>query len=281
MPKAFWTNSAKVPSMSPLPDLQPSASGQFEGRAGDQTEFSNAVRNPDIATPAGLVGPDGLPSDKRFAVYRNNVMASLIDALGANYPAIKRLVGDDFFAFLAREFIIANPPEQPILFMYGDRFPEFLEQFPPVENFPYLADVARVEFAWLQSYHAADIAVLDAAKLGRIPPEEVGQAKFKSHPAAWIFRSIWPAATLMDRNREGLDCSDIDLGIGEDVLITRPVLDVQTRILPNGGYEFLHALAEGETLEAAAGSAMESVDEFDFPGQITGMLECGVFCEIE
>ena len=259
--------------MSPSPDSLHSSSGH--------TGFSNAVRNPDVATPAGLVGPDGLPSEKRFSVYRNNVMASLIDAMGANFPAIKRLVGDDFFSSLAREFIIENPPEQPMLFVYGSQFPEFLEQFPPVENFPYLADVARVEFAWLQSYHAADVTILGAAELGSVSPEEVGQAKFKLHPGVWIFRSIWPAATLMDRNREGVDCSDIDLGIGEDVLITRPVLDVQTRILPIGGYEFLNALAQGETLEAAAGSAMASVDEFDFPGQITGMLECGVFCEIE
>ena len=285
MLKAFWTNSAKVQTMPPSPDLQPLASGQLGIRAGnrdgDQTGFSNAVRNPDVATPAGLVGPDGLPSEKRFSVYRNNVMSSLIDAMGANFPAIKRLVGDEFFASLAREFIIESPPEQPMLFLYGNRFPEFLEQFPPVEEFPYLADVARVEFAWLQSYHAADIAVLDAAKLGSVPPEKVGQSMFKLHPAAWIFRSIWPAATLMDRNREGLDCSDIDLGNGEDILITRPVLDVQTRILPLGGYEFLNALAVGATLEAAARSSMESVDEFDFSSQITGMLECGVFCEIK
>ena len=267
--------------MSPsLDSLQP-VSNQISRQTGGQTGFSNAVRNPDISMPTGLVGPDGLPSEKRFSVYRNNVMASLIDAMGANFPAIKRLVGDDFFASLAREFIIENPPEQPMLFVYGNRFPEFLEQFPPVESFPYLADVARVEFAWLQSYHAADVSALDAAELGSVPPEEVGSATFKLHPGAWIFRSIWPAATLMDRNRDGADCSDIDLGIGEDILITRPVLDVQTRILPNGGYEFLNALALGETLEAAAGNAMAIVDEFDFPGQITGMLECGVFCEIE
>jgi hypothetical protein len=259
--------------MPPLPDAHQPAL--------DQTVFSNSVRHPDIAMPLGLVGPDGLPSDKRFSVYRNNVMVSLIDAMGANFPAIKRLVGDAFFISLAREFIIENPPEQPMLFLYGDRFAEFLEQFQSVADYPYLADVARVEFAWLQSYHAADIAVLDAAELGAIPAENVGKSKFRLHPATWIFRSIWPAATLMSRNRDGADCSDINLANGEDILITRPELDVQTRILPNGGYEFLNALALGETLEVAAGNAMASVDDFDFPGQISGMLECGVFCEIE
>ncbi len=258
--------------MSPMPDR--------EQISGGQSGFSNALLDPEVPTPSGLVGPDGLASDKRFSVYRNNVMASLIDAMGANFPAIKRLVGDDFFASLTREFIVQFPPKQPILFMYGDGFGAFLEEFPPVADFPYLADVARVEYAWLQSYHAADVSPLEASELGKIAAEDVGHAKFVPHPSMWIFRSIWPAATLMDRNREGADCSDIDLSTGEDILITRPVLDVQTLILPQGGYEFISALAGGETLEAAAGIAMGEVADFDLSAQISGMLVCGAFCQI-
>ena len=249
--------------------------------APDQTVFSNAVRNPEITTPQGLVGPDQKPSEKRFSVYRNNVMSSLIDALGANFPAIQRLVGEEFFAALAKEFIALNPPEIPMLFHYGGRFAEFLEQFEPAADYPYLADVARVEFAWLQSYHASDAVVLDAGALGAIPAEDVGNARFEAHPASWIYRSIWPAATLVSRNREGEDCSDIDLAMGEDVLITRPALDVDTRILPEGGYEFLQSLDQDATLEEAAQFAMAITDEFDLSGQIAGMLECGVFSAIK
>ncbi len=259
--------------MSPMPDS--------EYLSGGQSGFSNALLDPEVQTPPGLVGPDGLASEKRFSVYRNNVMASLIDAMGANFPAIKRLVGDEFFVSLAREFIVQFPPTQPILFMYGDEFGTFLENFPPVADFPYLADVARVEYAWLQSYHAADVSPLEAGELGNIAGEDVGRAKFVPHSSMWIFRSIWPAASLMDRNREGADCSDIDLSVGEDILITRPVLDVQTLILPQGGFEFISALAGGETLEAAAGIAMGSVENFDLPAQISGMLVCGAFCRID
>ena len=273
MLKGYSAGLMKVLIMSPLPDDLPVNAGQ--------TNFSNAVLNPEMAAPSGLVGPDGLPSSKRFSVYRNNVMVSLIDAMAANFPAIKRLVGDDFFAATAREFIMQHPPTEPVLFLYGDGFAGFLEIFPPVADFPYLADVARVEYAWLQSYHAADMEPLEAAALGAVEAEKVGQAKFTPHSAMWLFRSIWPAATLMDRNREGADCSDIDLSIGEDILITRPQLDVQTLILPEGGYEFISALAAGETLEGAAGIVMGTVADFDLPAQISGMLECGAFCQIE
>ena len=95
--------------MSPSPDPQQPALGQTGAQTGGQTGFSNAVRNPDIATPAGLVGPDGLPSEKRFSVYRNNVMVSLIDAMGANFPAIKRLVGDDFFCIDGARIYYSEP----------------------------------------------------------------------------------------------------------------------------------------------------------------------------
>ncbi len=246
-----------------------------------QSGFSNAVRHPDVATPDGLIGPDGAPSDKRFSVYRNNVMSSLIDALAANFPAILRLIGDENFVVLARDFVIQNPPEVPMLFLYGERFAAHLEQFQPLADYPYLADVARVEFAWLQSYHAADESVLDSAELADVAADVVGGIKFSPHPATWVFRSKWPAATLVSRNREEGDCSDIDLTAGEDVLITRPFLDVAMRILPPGGYEFTTGLAGGATLEEAAGSALAVVEDFDLPGQIAGMLECGIFSEIK
>jgi len=249
--------------------------------ASGQSGFSNAVRHPDVVTPKGLVGPDGQASEKRFSVYRNNVMSSLIDALGANFPAIQRLIGEDDFVVLARQFIIENPPEAPILIYYGSNFAAFLDKFEPLAEYPYLGDVARVEFAWLQSYHAADRDIMSAEKLSEVDAEKVGTVKFEVHPASWVFRSRWPAATLVSRNREDSDCSDIDLSVGEDVLITRPRLDVDMRIMPAGGYEFINALVSGVTLEEAAGAALAVTSDFDLPGQIAGMLECGIFCDLK
>ena len=46
-----------------------------------QRDFAAAVLDAALPMPAGLVGPDGEPSLKRFAVYRNNVVAGLTEAL--------------------------------------------------------------------------------------------------------------------------------------------------------------------------------------------------------
>jgi hypothetical protein len=262
----------EVKNMPPLPEDKSSPAGQ--------KQFSQALRHADHATPDGVVGPDGAVSHKRFSVYRNNVAISLIEAMAANFPAIERLVGEAFFASLAKAYIFEHPPSIPMLFLYGDQFAEFLETFEPVKELPYLADVARVEFAWLQAYHAADEDIVDAPSLAAIPAENVGQAIFSAHPASWVFRSIWPAATIVSRNREGADCSDIDLSQGEDILITRPELDVQTRVLPQGGYGFLSSLIAGATLEQATVTATQNDENFDLSMQLSGILECGVFTTI-
>ena len=60
------------------------------------------------ASPAGLLGPDGTPSDRRFAVYRNNVTVGLSEALTAAFPAVCRIVGEAFFRGMARQFIFAD-----------------------------------------------------------------------------------------------------------------------------------------------------------------------------
>ncbi len=258
-----------------LPEKENAGHGQIG--LGD---FSRALRDQQLAVPDGIVGPDGEVSNKRFSIYRNNVALSLSDALAANFPVIKRLVGDEFFAALAKAFIAQHSAKVPMLFAYGDEFAVFLERFEPVAEFPYLADVARVEFAWLQAYHAADLDILDGQQLGAVAAEEVGNVRFTAHPASWVFRSVWPVGTIVARNQEEGDCSDIDLSQGEDILITRPLLDVETRILPSGGYEFLSALVAGNTLEQAAGAAASLDAEFDLSMQITGMLECGVFSAI-
>ena len=62
-----------------------------------QREFGAAILDARRPPPRGLVGPDGAPSARRFAVYRNNVVVGLIETLKDAYPVVHRLVGAEFF----------------------------------------------------------------------------------------------------------------------------------------------------------------------------------------
>src|SRR5215471_21428898 len=113
--------------------------------------FAASLLDPGRATPFTVAGPAGRRVDKRYNVYRNNVTASLIDALAAVYPAVQRITGVDFFHAMARSHIRAKPPSSPLLFEYGRDFPSFIEQYEYAGSMPWLADTARIERAWLDA----------------------------------------------------------------------------------------------------------------------------------
>ncbi|NWG24643.1 MAG: putative DNA-binding domain-containing protein, partial [Pseudorhodoplanes sp.] len=97
-----------------------------------QSGFARALLDPARGVPPGVIAHTGHRIQKRFAVYRNNVTASLVTALRTRFPVIEKLVGDEFFAAMARVFVLENPPRSPILAEYGDSFPSFLERFAPM-----------------------------------------------------------------------------------------------------------------------------------------------------
>ena len=244
-------------------------------------DFGEALWDPDGGTPAGIIGPDGHEAPRRFNVYRNNVIVSLTEAVGQNYPAIMNLLGDEYFNALARAFVIQHPPKSPVLIWYGSEFADFIEAFPPLAAYPYLADVARLEWAWLQAYHAADETPLDPAALSALPLEAVGTAQFTKHPAASLIASKWPVWDLVRANRFDPEAVEgIDLNISQSVLITRPELDVELVLLRPGGDVFLTSLLDGAPLGEAAAHAQSEETEFSLSDCLSDVLSNGVFSDL-
>lgn len=242
--------------------------------------FAAGLLDPEHAAPDCVSGPNGKAAHKRYAVYRNNVTVSLIDALAAIFPATQRITGPDFFRAMARFHIGATPPTSPLLFAYGDDFPEFIARYEHARFMPWLPDVARIERAWLDAYHAADAPPLKEELLASTEPSRLAEAVFIPHPAARIVRSQFPAVTIFAANRGNAPVGPIATTEAEDALVTRPGLDVLVRRLPPGGAIFLAALASGATLGAATDSALREEATFDLATNIAGMLEAGAFTAI-
>lgn len=243
-------------------------------------QFAAALLTPDRATPVAVGGPLAKAAGRRFNVYRNNVTVSLIESLIAIYPAVQRITGPDFFRAMARAHVRETPPKSPLLFAYGCDFPAFIAVYEHAEVMPFLPDVARIERAWLDAYHAADAAPLDPAALGRVPPERLAKLRFTAHPATRIISSDFAAVTIFSANRIDAPVPRIDGSIAEDALITRPELDVIVRLLPPGCAGFANLLIAGEPLGIAAEAAFASAPEFDLAANIAGLIEAGAFTDI-
>jgi hypothetical protein len=249
----------------------------LENRLGYAADFIPALLDPEQAPPSIVSGPNGKSAGKRYNVYRNNVTVSLINALAATFPATQRITGEDFFRAMARFHVRATPPTSPLLFEYGHDFPNFIERYEYARSMPWLADVARIERAWLDSYHAADAEPLTPQALASIPPEQLADIVLTPHPATRIVRSRFPAVSILAANRNANSGSRIEATVPEDALVTRPGLEVTVRHLPPGGAAFLLRLVAGETLGAAAAAAFTDCPQFDLSANIAGMIDAGAF----
>lgn len=262
-------------------DLAPAAP-DFATRPDFAARFAPALLDPARAAPALVAGPRGTPAGRRYDVYRNNVTVSLIDALAAIYPAVQRLTGPDFFRAMARFHIRQAPPASPLLFEYGRDFPAFIEAYEHARDMPWLADVARIERAWLDAYHAADADPLAPAALARVPAERLAGLVFLAHPATRLVRSAYASGTIFAANRgEGDGGGTIDAGIAEDVLITRPQAEVTVRRLAPGAATFLGALLDGSCLGEAAQAALDAAPGFDLGAAIAATIEAGAFTALK
>lgn len=241
-------------------------------------DFAAALLDPARPAPCGLIGPDGEHSPRRFAVYRNNVTVALTDALHANFPATSRIVGEEFFRAMACTYARSEPPTSPVLLDYGAGFADFIAAFPPATSLPYLADVARIERAWTEAYHAPEARALDPAVLSDIPPDETAHLRFRLHPSVRIVRSQFPALTIWRMNVADGVPKPVDLEAGgEDALVVRPEAEVEVRSIPTGGAEFIAVLAHGDTLVEAANAAFRAMPSFDLAANLAALLAAGLF----
>jgi hypothetical protein len=202
-----------------------------------------------------LLNPE-LPAPPAFAVYRNTVMKGCIDALQANYPAVARLVGEEWFRAAAAVYARANPPRVPMLAEYGEGFASFLESFPPSAELPYLPAVARLDRFWTEAHTAPDEPLLRRLNGRRLQP----------HAAArWAWFPL-PAYTIWSANREGAGERGEIVWRAEGALITRPRDAVQCIELDAAECRFLDACARGDELP----------DAFPF---LARLLQAGAFAD--
>jgi len=226
------------------------------------------------------IADSGGSAARRFAVHRNNVVVGLIRALQARFPVVEKIVGDEFFAAMARVFVAKSPPRNPILTTYGDEFADFIAAFEPARELGYLADVARLEAARTRSYHAADSAPVDPSRFAALDPNTVGDIRVCLHPSAELVWSSHPIVTIWAMNSGEQQLGTIEDWRGEDALVVRPHLDVEVRLLPSGAAVFLHALGSGGTISEAAEAAFADHAEFDLSRSLAELIRSGVVVEI-
>jgi uncharacterized protein len=256
----------------------------------DQRDFAAALLDPARPVPDGWVGHNGADPARRFAVYRNNVVVSLMAALADTFPVVRRVLGAEAFDALARWHVVVHPPRSAVLTDWGDDLPQALAAASALapDARPWLADLARLERARVRACHAADAAPVARERIERAlaDPARLPQARLGLHPSLQVVTSthavvsLWAAHQRDDDERAP---AAVDLRRPESAVVLRD-LDDEVLVLPvpAAAAALLSVLAQGLALGAAtahaAGVAAADGPPFDAAPVLALLIRHGALC---
>ena len=233
------------------------------------------------AFAAFLVGasdapPEGLADAHRAQIYRNNVRLSLTGALAANFPVTAALVGPDYFAQAARQFLRTHLPSRPDMACYGESFAAFLADAPGMADYPYVPEVARLERAMIEALLAPAAETLMASDFAGVPEASFAELRFVAHPSTRLVQSAFAIADIWQAHQtpHPPDLAEITLDASQGVALTRPKSLVEWRALAPDDAGFLSALLSGACIAEAVA---DLPDSFDLTQALLGHLQAGVF----
>jgi hypothetical protein len=237
----------------------------------------------------------GIAPAHALSVYAGNARTHFTDSLLLSYPAIRRLVGEDYFLQAAHGFHTGHPSLSGDLQPAGTRFAQYLSQLHRDDEYRYLGDVARLEWLVQETLLAADHDPLDLAKLGLVAPTAYDDLRFHLHPAARLFASEFPCLAIWEANVDGdAEPQLIDLGAGPDrLLLLRHGGELKFHRLSRGEQAFLQSMQAGERFAAAVenGARRSEIDaahgplapagEFDAAAALQRFVIAGIIVDFE
>ena len=248
-----------------------------------QIGFAAALADTGAAPQLGgaFIDTDGRGLE-RLALYRGNILAAQEKALAAAFPVIRALVGEDFFAALARSFGRAHPSVSGDLNAFGARFAEFLATFRHAWALPYLGDVAALEWSVHRARYAADARVPPRERIAALSADELLSARFTLHPACASFSSDFPITSIWLAHQPGTQVQLPEtLDQPECALVVRPRWDVRVLAASKGEVAALAALRAGANMDRMIAAALRVDTDFDFAKAFVRWLDCNVFADIE
>ncbi|MEN8236696.1 MAG: DNA-binding domain-containing protein [Pseudomonadota bacterium] len=247
-----------------------------------QRTFHDCLRARDMEkVEPFVVSTAEITATERLAVYRGNVYVLLHEVLTETFARVQALVGKECFKALAYRFISEHPPQSGCLLEYGREFAGFVAQIPQLEDYPYLSDVARLEWLLNEAYYAEDAPEGVSVNLQAVDAEQIPLLQVQFPPATYFLQSKFPLREIWElASGEREDTVNMGAG-GDQVLVIRPEWATQVYWLDPAAYEFLQALYAGNTFERAYVQASKIDSGFDLQGMLVTCLNNRYFLSIK
>lgn len=254
--------------MPGLRDLQAAFAAYLEGQ--DGTGLAD-----------GVMG-DTVSAEARLRIHRHHVHQSLAGALATTFPTVHAIVGEVFFETMAADFVVENLPDQPVLAEYGAGFPAHVSGYGPAAALPYLADMARLDWALNLAYHAPMEARLAASDLAGRSAGRLFDLQLALATGSALIRSAWPIGRIWHAAQPGAPSGTVSLEEGAaSLLVLRRPDDAAFASLDPGEAGFVAALAQGASLGEASEAAFSVEPAFDPSKAFARLLSLEAFAAMQ
>jgi hypothetical protein len=206
-----------------------------------------------------IASDDRLSARERIEIYANAYFFRLLDVFKEDYPALLAVIGDTNFHNLITGYLIHHPPTAPSVFYAGRHLPEFLCTHPMGERWPFLADLATLERATLDVFHAADAQPLSHEAARAIPPQNWPAIRFQLHPAARLLDLAWTVDLLL-RAVMASNAWRTPEHSATPILVWRSNSQVYYREMERAEYLALQLATDGATFDAACEAIVAQTD---------------------
>jgi hypothetical protein len=237
-----------------------------------QQRFARGLLAHNAAAP-GFADVTGSRGGEGMAVYRRTITSNYRNAMGATYPAVRRIVGAPFFHAAADAYAEKHPSRSGDLNEYGDGFAVFLESYPPAAELRYLPDVARLEWAMDEANRAAGSPSSPESVLGALSQrvaDELPGLRLLVEPSCRVVSSAFPLLRIWQVNQPDYHGDlRVDFTTGPESLRIRREPggtdsgSIVVERLDPGDLCWLSALQDGATLAEAIERAVRAGADFD------------------
>jgi hypothetical protein len=251
-----------------------------------QRSFARALNGTRDVDFFALISDEGIDPVARFSIYHTHVMGRLTAALVSTYPVVRDLVDRGFFDYAADTFIRRTLPASSCLDEYGEKFPSFLETFPPAAEIPYLSDVARLEWHIGRAVRRAAHPVPQIKTLTKALERciqdgiDVSRIYFRFAPNVRFLSSRYPIDTIWKMHQEeapmnglclGNAGAHLQIGGGDRLCISN---------LSPPAWAFRSQLSCGASLDAAFSSVTAMFADFNCALEISALLNEACIVEV-
>ncbi|MCX4024886.1 putative DNA-binding domain-containing protein [Endozoicomonas sp. SM1973] len=244
--------------------------------------FSDSIRENEAAIKKFSAQSSISNIAEKLAIYQQNHFGNITQALQSTYQVLNEIMGEGRFKSIAHNYIKQHPPKEANINRYGESFALFLKEEPSLQDYPYLSEVAKLEWAAHTAFLSPLVKPLDITVLGTLADESTVDLKISLAPSVVLVYSEYPVLDIWQANQPGAASRMLNISQSENcLLVMREQDNFSMQPITKAEYILLKSIQAGAYFNDSIQAALVEDENINIGEVLQQYILQGIFSEIE